>query len=95
MGQLPTDNHAPIECLVVKEFIKEVLSARTGKDAIDIYRNKPEIYLIQMDIRPKDDRGNCPFRSLFSVLPPIEKKGRGIVSDARRVDKISCNSIRF
>jgi hypothetical protein len=24
-GQVLTDNHAPIECLVVKEFIKEIV----------------------------------------------------------------------
>jgi len=80
--------------ITVKEFSKEVLKAMTGKDAIEICHNNPDLDLILMDIQIPDLNGyeaTRQIRQFNKDVVIIAQTAYGLYGDREKAVEAGCN----
>ena len=80
--------------VLIKEFSNKVLFARTGTEALEIYRNNPDIDLILMDIQmPEMDgyKATRQIRKLNKDVLIIAQTAYGILGDREKAIESGCN----
>jgi hypothetical protein len=80
--------------LTVKNFSNEILKVRSGIDAIEICRNKPDIDLILMDVRmPKMDgyEATRQIRQFNNSVVIIAQTAYGLSGDREKAIDSGCN----
>jgi CheY-like chemotaxis protein len=80
--------------VLVKAFSKDVLIARTGTEAIEIYRNNPDIDLILMDIQMPEMNGyeaTRQIRKLSEHVIIIAQTAYGILGDWEKAKESGCD----
>jgi len=80
--------------VLIKEFSNEVLFARTGTEAIETYRNNPDIDLILMDIQMPEMNGyetTRQIRKLNKDVLIIAQTAYGILGDREKAVESGCN----
>ena len=79
--------------VLVKEFSDKILFARTGREAIEIYRNNPDIDLILMDIQMPEMNGyeaTRQIRMLNEHVIIIAQTAFGILGDRKKAIDSGC-----
>ena len=80
--------------MTVKEFSKEVLKARTGKEAIEIFHTNPDLDLILMDIQMPDLNGyeaTRQIRQFNKDVVIIAQTAFGLSGDREKAIEAGCN----
>jgi PAS domain S-box-containing protein len=80
--------------VLIKEFSNKVLIARTGKEAIEIYRDNPDIDLILMDIQMPEMDGyeaTRQIRKLNKDVLIIAQTAYGILGDKEKAMEAGCS----
>ena len=80
--------------ITVKEFSKEVLKARSGKEAIEICRTNPDLDLILMDIQMPDLNGleaTRQIRQFNKDVVIIAQTAFGLSGDGEKAIEAGCN----
>jgi PAS domain S-box-containing protein len=80
--------------VLVKEFSKDVLIARTGTEAIEVFRNNPDIDLILMDIQMPGMNGyeaTRQIRKLSKLVIIIAQTAYGILGDWEKARESGCD----
>jgi PAS domain S-box-containing protein len=80
--------------VLVKEFSKDVLIARTGTEAIEVFRNNPDIDLILMDIQMPGMNGyeaTRQIRKLSKHVTIIAQTAYGILGDWEKARESGCD----
>jgi len=81
--------------ILVQDFAKEILVARTGKEAVEIYHNNPDIDLILMDIQlPEMDgyEASRQIRKLSKEVIIIAQTAFTFAGDKKKVIEAGCNA---
>lgn len=80
--------------VLMKEFSSEVLVARTGTEAIEIFRNNPDIELILMDIQMPEMDGyeaTRQIRKISNEVIIIAQTAFGILGDREKAIEAGCS----
>lgn len=80
--------------IMVKEFSKEILSAKTGAEAVEICRNNSDIDLILMDIQMPDMNGyesTSQIRQFNQEVIIIAQTAFGLSGDKEKSIEAGCN----
>ena len=80
--------------VIVKELTKEVIEARTGNEAVEIFRNNPDIDLILMDIRMPALNGyeaTRQIRQFNKEVVIIAQTAFGLSGDREKAIEAGCN----
>lgn len=81
--------------LIVKKYSSEILRATTGKEAVEIYRNNPDIDLIFMDIKMPVLNGyeaTRQIRELSKNVIIIAQTAFGLAGDREKAIEAGCNN---
>ena len=80
--------------IIVKEFSKEIITARTGKEAVEMCQKNPDIDLILMDVQMSELNGyqaTQQIRQFNKDVIIIAQTAFGLSGDKERAIEAGCN----